>query len=103
MPSLIVINLSMVFLHYPTSTVFFIFLQERKFHRCVLAISTFFDHVLNDNFLERQTGNYFVLALKFNKNQIKRSTTFLILPFWAFFGEEYCIVTSALFVPCGGC
>ncbi|XP_060555556.1 uncharacterized protein LOC132716322 isoform X2 [Ruditapes philippinarum] len=29
---------------------------EKKFHRCVLAISPFFGHVLNDNFLEGQTG-----------------------------------------------
>ncbi|XP_060584492.1 ring canal kelch homolog isoform X1 [Ruditapes philippinarum] len=31
-------------------------LWEKKFHRCILVISPFFDHVLNDNFLERQTG-----------------------------------------------
>ncbi|XP_060601265.1 uncharacterized protein LOC132754621 [Ruditapes philippinarum] len=29
---------------------------EKKFHRCVLVISPFFDHILNDNFLEKQRG-----------------------------------------------
>lgn len=29
---------------------------EKKFHRCVLVISPFFDNILNDNFLEKQRG-----------------------------------------------
>ena len=71
-------------IHHILSFCLIFFWQEKRFHGCVLVTSPFFDHVLNDNFLEKQTGTSMylfvsILLVKRIENEINKLWCYIMI------------------------